>query len=257
MTGGNHQVGRREVDDGAGLTGGFIRQTIEFVGHDVTLERFTTVLAGALGSKDYETKEHSTRLVGVSDAIARHIGLAEDVRRIIRFGAYLHDIGKVVIPDELLRKRGALTPYEFSIVRRHPEVGADILADIETWKDVRLIVRHHHEHFNGAGYPDGLRGEHIPLGARIVSVADAYDVMRSGRPYQPARSRDWILGELQRHRGRQFDPDLVDALMDVLPRQATTAPEHERDGLVEQRTAIGRRRTDDALASWTRVTPAP
>ncbi len=250
-------MSRRRVDDGAALTGSFIRQTIEFIGHDVTLERFTTVLAGALASKDYETKEHSARLVGVSDAIARRLGLPDDVRRVIRFGAYLHDIGKVVIPDELLRKREALTPYEFSIVRTHPEVGADILADIDTWKDVRLIVRHHHEHFNGAGYPDGLRGEHIPLGARIVSVVDAFDVMRSGRPYQPPRSSEWILEELEHQRGHQFDPDLVDALVDVIPRQATAAVDHESEEPVEQRTAIGRRRTDDALASWARVRPAP
>jgi len=250
-------LGRRAGDDGAALTGSFIRQTIEFVGHDVTLERFTTVLAGALGSKDYETKEHSTRLVGLSDAIARHLGVPDGARKVIRFGAYLHDIGKVVIPDELLRKREPLTPYEFSIVRTHPEVGADILADIDTWKDVRLIVRHHHEHFNGAGYPDGLRGEHIPIGARIVSVVDAYDVMRSGRPYQPRRSHEWILEELERQRGHQFDPDLVDALVDVIPRRATAAPDHSRNEHIDQRTAIGRRRTDDALASWMRATPRP
>ncbi len=246
-------MGRQVAGDGAAVTGRLIRQTIEVAGHDLTLGHFTSVLDGALGSKDYETKEHSARLVGVSDAVAGRLGLSDDLRRVIRFGAYLHDIGKVVIPEELLRKRGALTPYELAIVRRHPEVGADILADIDTWKDVRLVVRHHHEHYNGAGYPDGLRGRHIPLGARLVSAVDAYDVMRSGRPYQPPRPREWILDELQRQRGHQFDPDVVDALVDVIPRRPTTA----RDELIEERAAIGRRRTDDALASWTRVAPAP
>lgn len=250
-------MGRRVAGDGAALTGSLIRHTVEFAGHDLTLEHFTTVLAGALGSKDHETKEHSARLVGVADAVSRRLGLTDDLRRVIRFGAYLHDIGKVVIPEDLLRKRGPLTPYEFSIVRTHPEVGADILADVETWKDVRLIVRHHHEHFNGAGYPAGLRGLHIPFGARIVSAVDAYDVMRSGRPYQPPRPHAWILEELDRQRGHQFDPDVVDALLDVIPRHATAARDGGRGQVAEERSAIGRRRTDDAVASWARVTPAP
>ena len=131
-------------------------------------ERFTMVLANALESKDYETQEHSARLVGMSDAIARHLGIGDGMRSIIRFGACLHDIGKVAIPEALLRKPEALTDEERAVMRTHPEVGAAILADIDTWEDVRLIVRHHHEHFNGAGYPDGLRGDQIPLGARIV-----------------------------------------------------------------------------------------
>src|ERR1700686_1721247 len=185
------------------------------------LERFTMVLANALESKDYETQEHSTRLVGMSDAIARHLGLNEGARSVIRFGACLHDIGKVAVPEALLRKPEALTPAERAVIRTHPEVGAAILADIDTWEDVRLIVKHHHEHFNGAGYPDGLRGDRIPLGARIVSVVDAYDVMRTGRPYQPARSIEWILDELHRERGRQFDPELVSALITVLPIDGT------------------------------------
>jgi len=217
-------VGRWRVDEVTALTGGVVRDTLEIVGREVTLERFTSALGGALASKDYETREHSARLVGAADAIARRLGLADEVRRVIRFGAYLHDIGKVVIPGDLLRKRGALTPYEVSIVRRHPEVGADILADIETWRDIRLIVRHHHERFDGNGYPDGLRGAHIPLGARIVSVVDALDVMRTGRPYQPARSPEWILEELHRERGSQFDPDVVDELIAI-----TAAPSRHQD----------------------------
>jgi putative nucleotidyltransferase with HDIG domain len=218
------------------------------------LERFTMVLANALESKDYETQEHSTRLVGMSDAIARHLRLEDGARSMIRFGACLHDIGKVAVPEALLRKPGALTPEESAILRTHPEVGADILADIDTWEDVRLIVRHHHEHFNGAGYPDGLRGDRIPLGARIVSVVDAYDVMRTGRPYQPARSADWILAELQRERGRQFDPELVSALIAVLPSDGATleAPPLDLDLLPDRRSAVGRRQNDVAIASWLR-----
>jgi putative two-component system response regulator len=216
------------------------------------LERFTMVLANALESKDYETQEHSARLVGMSDAIARHLGIGDGMRSIIRFGACLHDIGKVAIPEALLRKPERLTAEERAVMRTHPEVGAAILADIDTWEDVRLIVRHHHEHFNGAGYPDGLRGEQIPLGARIVSVVDAVDVMRSGRPYQPARSYDWILDELQRQSGLQFDPELVAALIAVLPAADTTVDVPPLDVQPAHRTAIGRRQSDDAIAAWLR-----
>jgi putative two-component system response regulator len=221
------------------------------------LERFTMVLANALESKDFETQEHSTRLVGMSDAVARHIGLSEAERSVVRFGACLHDIGKVAIPEALLRKPSALTLEERDIVRTHPEVGASILADIDTWEDVRLIVRHHHEHFNGAGYPDGLRGELIPIGARIVSVVDAFDVIRTGRPYQPARSIDWALAELHRESARQFDPELVRALVDVLPPDgsAIEAAPLDLELLPDRRVAVGRRQTDVAIAAWLRGEP--
>jgi response regulator RpfG family c-di-GMP phosphodiesterase len=154
------------------------------------------------------------------------------------------------IPEALLRKPERLTDAERAVMRTHPEVGAAILADIDTWEDVRLIVRHHHEHFNGAGYPDGLRGDQIPLGARIVSVVDAVDVMRAGRPYQPARSYDWILDELRRQSGYQFDPQLVDALIAVLPSAGTAIEVPPLDVQPERRAAIGRRQSDVAIAAW-------
>jgi putative two-component system response regulator len=220
------------------------------------LERFTMVLANALESKDYETQEHSARLVGMSDAIARHLGIGDGMRSIIRFGACLHDIGKVAIPEALLRKPEALTAEERAVMRTHPEVGAAILADIDTWEDVRLIVKHHHEHFNGAGYPDGLRGEQIPLGARIVSVVDAVDVMRAGRPYQAPRSYDWILDELRRQSGRQFDPELVAALIAVLPTADTTIEVPPLDVQREHLTALGRRQNDTAVAAWLQGDPS-
>jgi putative two-component system response regulator len=216
------------------------------------LERFTMVLANALESKDCETQEHSTRLVGMSDAIARHLGIGDGMRSIIRFGACLHDIGKVAIPEALLRKPEALTAEERAVMRTHPEVGAAILADIDTWEDVRLIVRHHHEHFDGAGYPDGLRGDRIPLGARIVSIVDAFDVMRTGRPYQPPRTFEWILDELRRESGRQFDPDLVKALMTVLPTEGTTIAVPPLNFQPELRAVVGRRQNDVAVAAWLR-----
>jgi putative nucleotidyltransferase with HDIG domain len=216
------------------------------------LERFTIVLANALESKDYETQEHSTRLVGMSDAIARHLRIGDGLRSIIRFGACLHDIGKVAIPEALLRKPEALTAEERAVIRTHPEVGAAILADIDTWEDVRLIVKHHHEHFNGRGYPDGLRGDQIPIGARIVSVVDAFDVMRTGRPYQPARSYEWILEELHRESGGQFDPEMVAALIAVMPAEGITIEVPPLDFQPERRAAVGRRQNEAAIAAWLR-----
>jgi putative nucleotidyltransferase with HDIG domain len=213
------------------------------------LERFTMVLANALESKDYETQEHSARLVGMSDAIARHLGLPDGMRSIIRFGACLHDIGKVAVPEALLRKPGALTEEERAIVRTHPEVGAAILADIDTWEDVRLIVRHHHEHYSGGGYPDGLRGGNIPLGARIVSVVDAFDVMRTGRPYQPPRPFEWILEELRRESSRQFDPEVVRALLTVMPTEATRIEVPPLDLQSARRTVVGRRQNGVAASA--------
>ena len=179
------------------------------------LERFTLVLANTLESKDTATRWHANRLVHLSGRIATHLGLPEDQRSAIRFGACLHDIGKVAVPEQLLHRAGPLNAEEREIMRIHPVAGAMILESIDAWRDVRLIVRHHHERFDGNGYPDGLRRDEIPLGARIVAVVDAFDVMRSGRPYATARPPEEIHGELERGRGNQFDPDIVDALLAV------------------------------------------
>jgi putative two-component system response regulator len=180
------------------------------------LERFTMLLANTLESKDCATGQHAERLVEHSEAVARELGLDDDARFSIRVGACLHDIGKVGVPEALLRKPGPLTAAEREVMQLHPEIGAAILEDIDTWQDVRMIVRHHHEHWNGAGYPLGLQGAAIPLGARIVSVVDAFDVMSEGRSYAPARALDVVTAELMRQRGIQFDGDVVDAFMRTL-----------------------------------------
>jgi putative two-component system response regulator len=182
------------------------------------LERFTMMLANTLESKDCATNRHAERLVGHAETVARELGLDDDARFSIRVGACLHDIGKVGVPESLLRKAGPLTPSEREIMQLHPEIGARILEDIDTWEDVRLIVRHHHEHWSGAGYPLGLTTTHIPLGARIVSVVDAFDVMTEGRPYAAARPVDSVIEELLALRGAQFDPDAVDAFVATLGR---------------------------------------
>ncbi|MHB8718753.1 MAG: response regulator [Candidatus Dormibacteria bacterium] len=180
------------------------------------LERFTMVLANTLEFKDCATRHHSERLVGSADAVARELGL-DDARRVsIRLGACLHDIGKVGVPETILRKHGRLTAEETEAMRLHPDIGAAILGDIDAWEEVRGIVRHHHERVDGGGYPLGLAGDGIPLGARIVAVVDSFDVMCTGRAYAPARSADEARHELLSCRGRQFDPSVVDAFLATL-----------------------------------------
>ncbi len=142
------------------------------------------------------------------------------------------------MPEVLLRKPGPLTHAERELMQLHPEIGAAILEDIDTWEDVRLIVRHHHEHWDGAGYPLGLTTTNIPMGARIVSVVDAFDVMTEGRPYAAARPVESVVAELVRLRGRQFDPDAVDAFVATLGR---TGDYHDVVDTVSELDLIARR----------------
>jgi putative two-component system response regulator len=177
------------------------------------LERFTTVLANTIEAKDVPTHGHCERLARLSEGIAMRLGVSPEQTAAIKLGACLHDVGKIAMPEHLLRKPSGLEPDEMAIMRRHPEIGASILESIDAWEPVRLIVRHHHEMYDGTGYPDGLAGNAIPLGARIVAVADAFDVMREGRPYSAAKPITDIIRELRTLRGRQFDPDCVDAFL--------------------------------------------
>ncbi len=152
----------------------------------------------------------------MSDRIAQRLGVAAADRDAVRLGACLHDVGKIAVPDSVLRKPGPLLPEEWEAVRRHPEVGARLLDGVEHWRAAQVVVRHHHERWDGGGYPDRLRGAEVPLGARIVALADAVDVMITGRPYSAPRSLDETVAEVRRHRGTQFDPDVVDAFLDVV-----------------------------------------
>ena len=153
---------------------------------------------------------HSRRVARLAGSTARQLGLSrEDVTRVRRAGAF-HDVGKVEIPNEIINKPGPLSEEEFAIVKRHPVAGAQIVA---RWGDPQLarMVRHHHERFDGSGYPDGLAGEEIPIGARIVAVADTFDAVTSSRPYRPALSRREALALLRREAGSQLDPAVVGA----------------------------------------------
>ena len=173
--------------------------------YDVTLE----ALGDALDLKDAETEGHSKRVTAFTIAIARQMDVKKEDVSIIARGAFLHDIGKMAIPDAILRKPGALTPDEIAIMREHCYRGYVIVKKIPFLAEAAEIVYSHQERYDGTGYPRGLKGEEIPLGARIFSVADTLDAITSDRPYRPARSVTVAREEIERWSGRQFDPDVV------------------------------------------------
>jgi len=173
--------------------------------YDITLE----ALGDALDLKDRETEGHSRRVTAFTIAIARAMGLTADQIRVIARGAFLHDIGKMAIPDAILNKPGALTPDEVAIMREHSYHGYQIVRKIPFLQEASEIVYAHQERFDGTGYPRGLKGEQIPPGARMFAVADTLDAITSDRPYRPAQTLTAAREEIQRWAGRQFDPEVV------------------------------------------------
>jgi two-component system, cell cycle response regulator len=178
----------------------------------------TAALAAALEARDGYTAEHARSVVTLAVAVGEELGLDPRMLRDVRLGATFHDIGKIAVPDAILHKPGRLTAEEFEIVKRHPATGERILAPVPFLAGVRRIVRHDHERWDGTGYPDGLRGEEIPVGARIVFVVDAFDAMTSDRPYRAALTRDEARARLRATAGTQFDPEVVAAFERVLDR---------------------------------------
>ena len=173
-------------------------------------------LVNALEAKDLYTGKHSERVTHYASGVAQKMGCSSAQIEAVQTIGYLHDIGKIGINDGILNKPGALTGEEYEIVKRHPAMGESIVSELGLSPEERSIIRHHHERWDGGGYPDGLSGEHIPLLARIVSVADAFDAMTSKRAYRNAMSREEAISELLRNRGKQFDPTTLDAFLDVL-----------------------------------------
>jgi diguanylate cyclase (GGDEF)-like protein/putative nucleotidyltransferase with HDIG domain len=170
-------------------------------------------LAVALLERDRYTGEHSEAVIDMSGAVARNLGLnAVEVER-IKSAALLHDIGKVAIPDEILHKPGPLTDAEWKLMKEHPVIGERILRVLPGLGTVARIVRHEHERWDGRGYPDGLAGEEIPLGSRIIIAADTYHAITSDRPYRAARSHSEAVEELTKCAGTQFDPNVTAALI--------------------------------------------
>jgi diguanylate cyclase (GGDEF)-like protein len=173
-------------------------------------------LAAALTERDRYTGEHSEAVIEMSAGVARTLGLRETEVQWIRSAALLHDIGKVAIPDEILHKPGPLTDEEWVLMKQHPVIGERILRVLPGMGPVARMVRHEHERWDGKGYPDGLAGEDIPIGSRIIIAADTYHAITSDRPYRAARSHREAIEELTRCSGTQFDPAVTGALIGYL-----------------------------------------
>ena len=190
-----------------------LRQAMEDLEHsyDITLE----ALGDALDLKDSETEGHSKRVTAYTIALARAMGIPPGQIKIIARGAFLHDIGKMAIPDDILQKPGALSAEEQRIMREHCTLGNNILRKIPFLNEAAAIVFAHQEHFDGSGYPSGLRGVEIPVGARIFAVADTLDAITSDRPYRAARSFDAARQEVLRCSGTQFDPAVVEVFLKI------------------------------------------
>ena len=169
----------------------------------------------SIEARDPYTRDHSERVMAYALQIAEVLNLSDEEKDAIKFGGYLHDIGKIGIRDGVLLKPGRLTEAEMDDIRQHPVIGDNILKPLMFFPKERELVRYHHEHYDGSGYPDGLAGEQIPLIARILAVADAYDAMTSTRPYRKAMTHEQALGEILRCAGRQFDPRIVEAFIEA------------------------------------------
>lgn len=186
--------------------------------HNIRDNYLKTIRAFALAveAKDEYTHGHSENVMKYAVVLAKHLGLPDHELELVKYAGLLHDIGKIGITESILNKTGKLTTQEFEEIKKHPELGARIIADVPFLKSLVPMVRHHHEFFNGGGYPMGIAGTDIPFGARILSVADAFEAMTSDRPYRKSLSQDVALDIIRQERGKQFDPQIVDAFLEIM-----------------------------------------
>lgn len=174
------------------------------------------MLADAVDERDKYTFEHSVRVGALVHRTARKFNLDLEDLTTTTFAARVHDLGKIGIDSSILLKKGKLEPWERAIIEKHPVIGAKILAPLSLYEGVRELIEHHHERADGTGYPDGIKGKDIPLGARIIGVADAFDAMTTDRPYRKALSVEEAIAELRREAGKQFDAEVVDKFLQAL-----------------------------------------
>ncbi|MFQ5663715.1 MAG: diguanylate cyclase, partial [Terriglobia bacterium] len=178
-----------------------------------------TSLAFAIDAKDHYTQGHSQNVTRYCLQVARHLRMPEKEVEELRLAALLHDVGKIGIPETILNKPGPLTADEFDVMKQHAVLGAKILEPLRSIQNIQKIVRHHHERWDGTGYPDGLAGEAAPLGARLIAIADAYDTMVTERTYKRSRSHPEAVDELRRCAGTQFEPKLVEAFVAAVSQE--------------------------------------
>jgi len=195
--------------DGAGLSA--FASKIEFL----------EVLAETIEAKDRYMRGHARRVAFYAGLIAERLELSPEQQERVRLAAFLHDLGKVGVPTDLLLRSGALEPAERAVVERHPAIGAHLLGPLGLPCEIAQAIRHHHEWWDGTGYPDGVAGEEIPLDARIIAVADAFDAMSCDRPYRHALRREVVVAEFRRYAGIQFDPSLSRVFLSILEERAS------------------------------------
>jgi HD-GYP domain-containing protein (c-di-GMP phosphodiesterase class II) len=182
----------------------------------LTLDASVQSLAALLDLRDGYTGQHSSSVVALCEEVGRRVGVAGAELEHLRIAAHLHDLGKIGVPDQILHKPGPLDAAEWSIMREHPVWGARALEQIPGFRAASRAVRHHHERWDGDGYPDGLAGEAIPIGARVIAVCDAYEAMTSTRPYRPALAEPLARERIVAGTGTQFDPAATWGLLDAL-----------------------------------------
>ena len=172
-------------------------------------------IVAAMDARDAYTAKHSDRVADMVLVLAAALDLSEDETTLLHMAAHLHDIGKIAVPDSVLRKAGPLTNPEWEEMRRHPVTGYEILRKVDDFKEIAVLVRHHHERWDGRGYPDGLAGDDIPISAQIVSMADVYDALVSKRVYKAAYSPDTAVQMILHGDCGQFNPLLLECLVDI------------------------------------------
>lgn len=199
---------------------------------------FAKVMANTLESKDPYSYDHSGRVNYYTNLIAQRLSLPKKDIEELQIATYLHDIGKIGISNTFIFKEGNLTEIELSIVKKHPEIGALIVEPLQLSPLIVSVIRHHHEWYDGSGYPDGLTGEEIPYCARIVAIADAYDAMSSDRPYRKALALKDIKDEFSKNADIQFDPEMVKEFINILENKSNIIPNKSLIS-AEQRFALG------------------
>lgn len=183
-----------------------------------SLLKYTKALSVALGYRDLLTRLHSERVHGLSKKIGEHCGLTNNEMNVLNIASSFHDIGKIGIPDYILLKPARFDTAEWAIMKQHSEIGERIMlsTELEGSQQAAMLIRHHHEHYNGMGYPDKLAGESIPICSRIISIADSYDAMAVTRSYHQARTHEEIMAILHEEAGEKLDPDLMHIFCKVI-----------------------------------------
>lgn len=182
---------------------------INFENHDLV-----ECITSALDARDPYTGDHSRRVSDMACFLCRKLGMSEDDVQEIHIAGHLHDIGKIGIPDRVLLKEGRLDDEEWQLMKKHPEIGAEIMSKSDNFTRIAAILLHHHERWDGKGYPFGAKGEEIPLGARIIAVCDSIDAMASKRSYRNALPMDVVRGEIEKNIGMMYDPEIAQLALD-------------------------------------------